>query len=388
MVQDSIPYGGRLRAPCTAIPLLNSLRLHDSRKYRLSRRLELLLAILVICSLFGCSRIGPSMVTRDRFDYVSTISESWKNQMLLNLVKIRYADTPFFLDVSSVISQYELSGELSATLGWDLLIPGETSQALGGSGLYVERPTITYVPLVGAKFTESLLTPIPPSAVLFLIQAGYPVRSVFGICVRTLNDLDNHSVDPLWARQADPEFERLVDLLERLQRASALAIRVEQRGDAKTVIMAMRRRRADTAGKADTGALARILGLDPTAPEYEVTYGAVARSDREVAMQTRSLFEIMVELSARVDPPEVHVNKGFVSGALGEEQRVGVPFRVRSADSEPSEAYAAIRYLDHWFWIPNNDEESKAIFVFLMLLSSLVETDEGKVAPVVTVPTS
>ena len=110
--------------------------------------------------------------------------------------------------------QYELSSEVNATLGWDLLIPGETSQTLGGSGLYAERPTITYVPVVGAKFTENLLTPIPPSAVLFLVQAGYPVRLVFGMCVRTLNDLDNHSVEPLCAREADPEFERLVDLLE------------------------------------------------------------------------------------------------------------------------------------------------------------------------------
>lgn len=203
-------------------------------------------------------------------------------------------------------------------------------------------------------------------------------------CVRTLNDLDNHSVDPLWARQTDPEFERLVDPLERLQRASALAIRVEKRGDARTEIMAMRRRRADTA---DAGAFARILGLDPAAPQYQVTYGAVARSDREVAMQTRSLFEIMVELAARVDPPQVHIGKGFVSGALGDEQRVGGPFRVQSGDSKPSEAYAAIRHLDHWFWIPNNDEESKVNFVFLMLLSSLVESGEGKVAPVVTVPT-
>jgi hypothetical protein len=304
--------------------------------------------------------------------------------MLLNLVKLRYADTPVFMDVSSVISQYELSGEVNATLGWDLVVPGQTSQTLGGSGLYAERPTITYVPLIGAKFTESLLTPIRPSAVLFLLQAGYPVRLVFGMCVRTLNDLDNHSVDPLWARPADPEFEQLVDLLERLQRAGGLAIRVERRGEARTVVMAMRRRRA---GTGDTSRLARILGLDPAAPEYQVTYGAVARSDSEIAMQTRSLFEIMVELSARVDPPGVHVDKGFVSAALRDDQRVGVPFRVQSADSKPTEAYAAIRYLDHWFWIPNNDEGSKVIFVFLMLLSSLVESGEGQVAPVVTVPT-
>mgnify|MGYP000697641109 CR=1 FL=1 len=96
--------------------------------------------------------------------------------MLLNIVKLRYADTPAFLDVGSVISQYEYAAELNASLGWGLPEPGSDSQSLGGAGRYAERPTITYVPIAGAKFTQSLMTPVPPSGVLFLLQAGYPVR--------------------------------------------------------------------------------------------------------------------------------------------------------------------------------------------------------------------
>ena len=85
-----------------------------------------------------------------------------------------------------------------AGLGWGLPEPGSDSQSLGGTGRYAERPTITYIPIAGAKFTQSLMTPVPPSAVLFLLQAGYPVRLVLGMCVRTINDLDNRSVDPMW----------------------------------------------------------------------------------------------------------------------------------------------------------------------------------------------
>lgn len=53
--------------------------------------------------LTGCASIGPSNVVRDRFDYVAAISESWKRQMLQNLLKIRYTDAPVFMDVTSVI---------------------------------------------------------------------------------------------------------------------------------------------------------------------------------------------------------------------------------------------------------------------------------------------
>src|SRR5690349_14227419 len=61
----------------------------------------------------GCASIGPPAVVRDRFDYVAAISDSWKRQTLLNLLKVRYADAPVFMDVTSVISAYSVQGDLS-----------------------------------------------------------------------------------------------------------------------------------------------------------------------------------------------------------------------------------------------------------------------------------
>ncbi len=63
--------------------------------------------------LTGCASIGPPTVVRDRFDYVAAISESWKRQMLQNLLKVRYADAPVFMDVTSVISAYSLGADIS-----------------------------------------------------------------------------------------------------------------------------------------------------------------------------------------------------------------------------------------------------------------------------------
>jgi len=54
--------------------------------------------------LSACAGIGPPTVSRDRFDYTTAISQSWKSQMLLNLVKLRYGDTPVLLDVASGIN--------------------------------------------------------------------------------------------------------------------------------------------------------------------------------------------------------------------------------------------------------------------------------------------
>ena len=80
--------------------------------------------------------------------------------MLLNIVKIRYGDTPVFLEVASVISQYSLEGELNASAGFSDGLLGNT-QGIGGKAIYIDRPTVTYVPLTGARFTRSILRPIP-----------------------------------------------------------------------------------------------------------------------------------------------------------------------------------------------------------------------------------
>src|SRR3990172_7760090 len=132
-----------------------------------------LLVALLILFLTGCAGIGPETITRDRFDYTSSISDSWKDQMLLNMIKMRYGDAPVFLDVSSVISQYQIAGQinLGATINNN---PWSTSEILGAMGQYVDRPTITYSPVMGDKFAKSLMSPIPPSAILSLLQSGYP----------------------------------------------------------------------------------------------------------------------------------------------------------------------------------------------------------------------
>src|SRR4029434_7666905 len=140
------------------------------------------LLLLVVFGIAGCASIGPGTVTRDRFDYTAAVSESWKSQMLLNLVKLRYGDTPVFLDVGQIISGYTVEGTLSASgtiFSTSGVVPGvpDNSVSLGAQGRYTDRPTITYAPLVGERFARSMMTPLPPPAILSLIQGGYPVAA-------------------------------------------------------------------------------------------------------------------------------------------------------------------------------------------------------------------
>src|SRR3954470_5865704 len=100
----------------------------------------------------GCRSLGPKSLTVDRFDYSTAIAESWKQQTLLNLVKLRYMDLPVFVDVASVVSGYSMQTgvNVSGTSSSDRAIQGDFFNA-GAQAIYTDRPTITYVPTTGEK---------------------------------------------------------------------------------------------------------------------------------------------------------------------------------------------------------------------------------------------
>ena len=67
-----------------------------------------LCALAVLCPL-GCQHIGPGTIVEDRVAYDEAIATSWKEQTLLNIVKMRYFDTPFFTDVAQIVSGYSVA---------------------------------------------------------------------------------------------------------------------------------------------------------------------------------------------------------------------------------------------------------------------------------------
>ena len=332
--------------------------------------------------------MGPTTIDRDRFDYVSAISESWKRQTLLNLLKTRYLDAPVFMDVASVINQYALESEIELGFSWN----GGQTQSIGGRGMYTDRPTITYSPLMGEKFARSLVKPLPLAPILLLIQSEYPADTILRICIQSINGIDNTRYRSVVVRDADPDFDELVDLFRRVYEADGIAMRSRktETGVHLTVIF---RPPVDAAAEADIRLLKKLLSLDPKINEFKVVNGKFALSNEEIAILSRSMIQIMTTFASGIETPptdaagiHMHAYQQH-SGLHTKPSRIWI--RVQNNVSEPEAAFVAVPYRDRWFWIDDRDIHSKAMFNFLMILFSFTERGKQEAeAPVITVPTN
>jgi len=346
----------------------------------------LLLAASLLC---GCG-IGPGTVTHDRFDYTETIATSWKQQMLVNMVKLRYGDTPVFLDVASVINQYSVETQVDLRLTWvDPVVSIGDSQSTGGSAKYSDKPTITYTPLTGERFARSLMKPLPPPAILSLIQAGYPIDLVLRTCVHSVNGVRNRYGGAARGHPADPEFYPLLDRWRRIQNSGAIGMRVQKTNEMEAVVMTFRGK-MDAALEEDIKAVRQTLGLDVNAQEFRVAYGSVAKDNTEIAILSRSILEILIDFGSNVDVPAEHVQQKRTFATMPPDKlgETDVPplIRILSSSKKPPDSFVSVPYRNHWYYIEDQDLRSKSMFTFLMFIFSLTETEGREGAPIVTIP--
>lgn len=348
------------------------------------------LVALVVCA---CSAIGPPTVERDRSDYATAIGESWKHQTLLNIVKLRYGDFPVFLEVAQVIAAYQFQTAVGAGFTAGNNSGGTIGPtAVGGNvlaqGTYTDRPTMIYAPLTGNDFLKQLMTPIPPSALLFLLQSGYSAEYVMSIAVNSINGVSNEARRGM-TRAADPKFARLAHLLRELQLDDAVQVRIERsRGKPESAMLAIPPN--GDPQFSESAEIRSILRLKPGLRQFEVNYGGYLGKDDEISMMTRSMLQIMLELAAIAQVPASDIASGRATpGVVGDQSdQAGAPplLNIVSGDTQPRDAYVAIPYNGRWFWIANTDIRSKTIFGFVMLLFSISDTGVRASPPVVTVP--
>jgi len=366
-------------------------RLNKNRNVKTFRLQNHLAAVLVgALALTGCQHLGPKTVSVDRFDYSTAIGDSWKQQTLLNIVKLRYMDLPVFVDVASIVAGYSMQTGVSVngTLSSEQAIQGNYVAA-GGQAIYTDRPTITYVPMTGEKFLRGLITPIDPKNIFFMLQAGYAADFILGLTVESLNGVRNRSTTGGIVREADPEFIHALDLIREVQTAGAFGMRVEEdkvKGSTGVIFL---RRDGMTPDITEKGAeVRRLLKLSAEAQKFVLTYSPVRGAETELTVNSRSMLQIMQAFASYLKVPEAHLKDRSAVPAFENAAPDGQPdpVRIHSGKAKPANAFAAVRYRDHWFWIDDGDLRTKRALTAVMFFFTLAETGSPDRLPLITIP--
>ncbi len=398
---------------------------------------------------YGCS-FGPLVLEKSHGRYNEAIRRVDEEQLLRNIVRMRYNESPLELKVSSIAAQYELDGGAEARPFFAAPNPaGNTFRAFSRilpdvSVSGANRPTITLIPGDSGEAVERFLTPITTDTLVFLFQTSWPVSTVTRLWVERLNGVPNAAAASGPPRRTVPDFarfRRIADLMQEARdqklattqsveqkvqvggplpagsiTASALVeaakegLEYNQSADGTSWSLARRERKLviEVNPAAVTHPilveLETLLNVHPGLQTYELVVAPGIVPDPQLfpgeprydlQVNTRSTSQVLYFLANGVEVPLEHLESGVAVEATGPD---GAPFDSRAVTDgvftvhacdghkPPKNAYVAIKHRGYWYYVDDRDDASKSTLGLVLQVSRLDFGRQQPSAPFLTLP--
>ncbi|PYD71880.1 hypothetical protein [Novacetimonas hansenii] len=343
----------------------------------------------LILLLSSCSGVGSQRLDRDQLDYSQALIGSSKQQTLLNVVRLRYADTPGFLDTTQLISGYQLQRNISIGVGSD----SNPLRPAGSIGAQIqESPTFTFQPVTGDAYAQTFLRPLPPGSLLPLAMGGLPIDILFRLAVQSVNLINNAGSIGGDVGKGSPEFFELIYDLRRLQIAGLLGIQLEHSEEIPGKTPAFDRVFLTVSPINDpllaevVKATRRFFEMGPKDERVEVVYGAGKPQHGQIRLLTRTMLGVLGQIAYQIDVPQEDIDSGRTLPkiiSIGRNTKPTVFIHV--SNELPRVSFVEIKYNKKFYYISDTDFPSKLGFTMLQILMELSKTTKNPGA-VLTIP--
>jgi hypothetical protein len=357
-----------------------------------------ILALAIAVTVSGCASISGGVLRDSREQFNETAQITNAEQLLHNIVRMRYASSPYFLEISTVSTSATMAGSLSVAGNTASAVPGLSPNIVISPGVsYSQTPSFVFQPLTGDKLGRQLLRPIDMRTLALLRTAGWDLREILLVLVDSINGISNAPAATQFAPEIVPEnteFRHVVTLLNRLHDQGFIHLGLESgvapqdaRGDIALSLQIDRAAVSSPEGQE----LIRKLALDPANLTYHLVAAASGGGGKNIALKPRSILAAMRYLSKGIDVPDVDARGGLVPvlrDAAGSEFAWTTLMRgiihISSSDTLPVSAYVRVFHNGHWFYIDNADLVSKQSFA---LIETAFALQAGEVPPISTILT-
>lgn len=334
----------------------------------------LFLSVSLVTLMSGCSTTQLGQVPKTRENYNKAIDTSENEQFLLNIVRMHYGNSPYFVGVDSVTTQSTLrtkvEGQMFTTR--DAVMPGPFWN-IAPTVEFTEAPTITYTPLQGTKYVSGMMTPLSIDRIGMLQSSGWDLPTVLKLTINRIGSLDNSEISRhvvAGGSEENPEFSNFVNYLTQLGQKGAITHSLTSYRDHPAILL----QTTPDAGKQ----ISSMLHLKNSHTQFILSQYAVntpGTPENMIYMQTRSLLGILNYLANYV--PE--------DASRTQKQTKGY-FYALVSNSEPANAMVKIDYKGKWYYIANDDATSKSILILLKVIYSLQLGDIKANLPMVVIP--
>ncbi len=369
--------------------------LYGNNSHSLRLYILVILLFTMTFTTVGCFNIGPHAMKNEWLKYNNVISNIEDQQNLLNLVRLRYNDSPKMLVVTNINSQLLLGTEesgLEYTTFEGSKPPGDIFK-FSLFPKYEDRPTITYQPLQGEKFVKNILEQISFDVLLLLHNSGWSVERIFRLCVQDINGIRNapgaSGPTPDYAPEYK-DFLTVAKLMRTLQKRNLTNVEYEFIDGKSTLVFSLAKEALELP---ETRKLVEMLRLTPNKTDYPIRRNDIDHNPNLLRFRTRSVMGVLYYLSQSVEVPQDDVRKGKLTTTKYAD---GSPFywsdlfsnlfQIKSSSEKPSDAFVSIKYRGSWFYIDDTDVESKRTYA---LFGQIFAIQAGKIKverPMLTLP--
>ena len=428
---------------------LNAIRNQFIPYRSVVRSTVLICGLVSMLILQGC-QVGPALYQSSFNDYNDAIRKTSDGQMLANLVRMRYLESPVFLQMASISTSFNLNSNVGASAGF----PEGAANNYGlstGAG-YSETPTITFSLPESREYYGRLMAPLSANQITMLIEAGFKSEMVMQAAVRRINRLENLKINYSSYPQAPrsyAEFREVFALIKKLNSEGfvelgpglgtsvwSTPVEIKSSDLSDVGLLASGILAQHTSGgellqnekkewqlhtfsrrlsirfspaavdSPDAQRLRELLNLNPDRSSFPILDLELTTIEKgraysgqspaaldpeatwtEIGLQGRSMMEIMQIASTAVELPTEHIEEGVAFIDPSSRSDSGdVLLAIKSSKDEPSNAILRIKYRDYWFYIEDNDLQSRETFALIHALFAVTGGTVPGANPILTLP--
>lgn len=219
------------------------------------------------------------------------------------------------------------------------------------------------------------------------MQSGFAADFVLALGVDSMNGLRNRSFRGGKPQPADPDFLRMIELMRQIQEAGGVGLRTTASPDKQRgTVIVLRRANLPEEIQAKGREVRRLLNLPESGDQFSLVYSPMPTETNELAVGSRSIMQMMMALATYVDVPKEDIEQKRTL-PMPEPTETRPLLRVYCGPQKPAEAFVAIEYRKHWFWVDDRDWNSKRTMSAMLFLFTLSSPGGQENAPLLTIPT-